>query len=421
VPGLDNDLPYHARVAGALRKSLENRDRFSPTLLNEEQVRALRPELERARTCLILARALVDFPYGRGPSIVPEDGATQASVPNYMPAMEIAKTLLPDTRVRVFDGDLRGALHNVRALLHLSQALAEEPNLMAQVVRCAIDALAVDQLEIVLAGGDLPDGDLAQIQCELEAEVASTKCLMGIRGERARIDWLLEKIQLEGASREELRVMVLPVSIGKPGLLESVLQQIRFAAICADLAGVRARGLRLMNEYSRICQLPMHERQSELKALSERSQPRYFDLWGSDAAYTGILRDAIAPDALLNCSIVAVAMERFRLAHHRWPDKLEELAPAYMKAIPVDPFGGQSLRLISQGPARIIYSVGRNLVDDGGKVGPQMLRGGADFGFILHDPAQRRRPGAPFVYPARDSKDEKPAKGEPQNSGKKGA
>jgi hypothetical protein len=417
VPGLENDLPYHARVAAALRKSLGERDRFSPTLLNEEQVRALRPELERAKTCLMLARAQVDFPYGRGPSIVPENGATQANVPLYMPAMEVAKTLLPDTRVRVFDGDLRGALHNVRALLHLSQALAEEPNLMAQLVRCAIDALAVDQLEIVLAGGDLPDGNLAQIQRELEAEVASTKCPLGIRGERARTDWLLKKIQMEGASREELRAMVLPVSASKPGVLELVLQEIRFAAICADLAGVRSRGLRLMNEYDRIGKLPLHERHNELKALSERSQPSYFDLWGSGAAYTRILMDEIPPAALLTCSIVAVAMERFRLINHRWPDRLEELVPAYLKAIPLDPFDGQPVRLVRKGTASLIYSVGPNQIDDHGTLNAKSNATGADLGFILHDPAQRRRPGPPFVLPKRDSKDDKSAKGQPKRSG----
>ncbi len=128
-----------------------------------------------------------------------------------------------------------------------------------------------------------------------------------------------------------------------------------------------------------------------------------------EAEVARFLRDEIDQAALLNCAITAVAMERFRLANQRWPEKLQELTPKYLGTIPLDPFDGLPLRMVGKDSARIIYSIGPNSTDEGGKLSSKF--GGrrqdlADLGFILHDPSQRRRPAPPFVIPERDGKGE---------------
>jgi len=66
---------------------------------------------------------------------------------------------------------------------------------------------------------------------------------------------------------------------------------------------------------------------------------------------------------------VAIALERYRLAHGSNPESLDALAPQFMKEIPHDIIGGGPLhyRRTSDGQF-VLYSVGWNETDDGGVV-----------------------------------------------------
>jgi hypothetical protein len=66
---------------------------------------------------------------------------------------------------------------------------------------------------------------------------------------------------------------------------------------------------------------------------------------------------------------LAVAMTRYRLDHGQLPRQLAALVPNYLDEIPIDPFNGQSLRLTTRNGEWIIYSVGANGIDNGGKSG----------------------------------------------------
>lgn len=73
---------------------------------------------------------------------------------------------------------------------------------------------------------------------------------------------------------------------------------------------------------------------------------------------------------------VVVAVERFRLRHGHLPTVLTELVPEFLASVPVDPFDGQPLRYrrLSAGAAEVygrpyvIYAVGRDRRDDGGRL-----------------------------------------------------
>jgi hypothetical protein len=59
-----------------------------------------------------------------------------------------------------------------------------------------------------------------------------------------------------------------------------------------------------------------------------------------------------------------LATKAFRQDNNRLPESLDELVPAYLHEIPVDPYDGKSLKY-SQGK-KIVYSVGKDLKDSGG-------------------------------------------------------
>jgi hypothetical protein len=64
---------------------------------------------------------------------------------------------------------------------------------------------------------------------------------------------------------------------------------------------------------------------------------------------------------------LALALAAFQRDHARYPDKLDELVPAYLPSIPGDIFSGKLLTYRPSENGYLLYSVGRNGADDGGR------------------------------------------------------
>jgi hypothetical protein len=66
---------------------------------------------------------------------------------------------------------------------------------------------------------------------------------------------------------------------------------------------------------------------------------------------------------------LACALERYRLANGQFPETLEPLAPKFIENLPRDVINGQPLKYRrTEGGQFVLYSVGWNQTDDGGKI-----------------------------------------------------
>jgi len=69
--------------------------------------------------------------------------------------------------------------------------------------------------------------------------------------------------------------------------------------------------------------------------------------------------------------VTALALERYRNQHGSYPNSLAELVPAFLKATPLDFMDGQPLRYrVAENGRFLLYSVGLDCVDNGGKFQP---------------------------------------------------
>jgi hypothetical protein len=89
--------------------------------------------------------------------------------------------------------------------------------------------------------------------------------------------------------------------------------------------------------------------------------------------------------ARMRVTETALAVERFRRANsNRLPDNLDQLLPAFMAAVPNDPYGGKSLRYKKREPGYVVYSIGSDERDDGGMEYDKEVRTApSDITFIL--------------------------------------
>ncbi|MCB9839140.1 MAG: hypothetical protein H6813_07370 [Phycisphaeraceae bacterium] len=67
-------------------------------------------------------------------------------------------------------------------------------------------------------------------------------------------------------------------------------------------------------------------------------------------------------------ALTALAIQRFRRNHNRWPATLAELVPEFCASVPIDRHNGQPLiyRIDPDSGAPVLYSVGSDRIDNGG-------------------------------------------------------
>jgi hypothetical protein len=145
-----------------------------------------------------------------------------------------------------------------------------------------------------------------------------------------------------------------------------------------------------MTRVVQIAKMPVEEQDRELKV---RGLPKADELAFFDRTYifprvakitTDLSEGQISGQAELRCAIVAIVAKRYASMHRSWPSSLDDLVPAFLPAVPRDPFDGAQLRFRVLDDGIIIYCLGPDNVDDGGKIDWQKPgRPGTDLGLRL--------------------------------------
>src|SRR5215218_5867608 len=76
---------------------------------------------------------------------------------------------------------------------------------------------------------------------------------------------------------------------------------------------------------------------------------------------------ALDGDATRGLVRLAVAAAAHKAKHGRYPEKLAELVPEFLQEVPPDPYDGRPIRLRRVEGGLVLYSVGRDRKDDGGR------------------------------------------------------
>ncbi len=361
--------------------------------LTERQAHQLRMDLERAGPALDQARKLADMPEGRYPVAWAAD-VISTPCP-WSDAVHVTQPLLRlDALLHDQDGKPDDALTSARALLNVGRSVGDEPFLYGPSNRNGCRHRAVRAIERTLAQGQPSERALAGVQESLAREEAVPLLLSHFRGERASMHVFLSQVD---AGHHRISELSCVPARGLRAHAETWLGR-------AHALEVHARYLRAMNEAVEIAKLPLdqqyplyHEWRQRRGCVENVGDGCMLAGWRED----GLLRT----HALLRCALVALAAERYRVAHGDWPRTVAEFVPAYLPAVPLDPFDGEPLRYRRTDAGVVIYSVGEDGRDDGGDANPPpdswVPR---DVVFALWDLPRRRQPPKPPAPAAADGK-----------------
>jgi len=282
------------------------------------------------------------------------------------------ETLLPnlsEIRIGVFllnleavlhaeNRDSKSAIRSVKSCFGISRSLAKEPVRISQLVRSACLSRAATIIEYCINRIKFTNEQLLELIESVRSSERISGMFYAFIGERCN-----------GISFFKAPGSVDPDLIGgvpfRPvlALYKAIGMTDSDAIIYLDL----------MDEYIKIYQLPLHQRQKAAEVVDAKFQSTskfHVLLYVIMPALSRTTIIDTRNTAQLLTTRIGLAIERYRLAAGKLPDELAELVPAYLDAVPMDPFDGNELRYKKLGVGFVVYSIGEDLIDDGGKERP---------------------------------------------------
>ena len=367
-------------------------------------------ELERWLTAhkvvVELARSLIHYPAGRFPLVVPVSPTEMGKRVDYHGLRIVRRVLELDMKLQSLRGQRSAAWDDLHAILLAFRSEREEPSLMGQLIRLAGREPALRGMEWLMAQ-DIAPQVVFEAQGWLLEEIEDPLFLWAIRGERALINrqmenWEAGKIHIRDIDHSEKSRW-------------DFFYNFRFKPY---VPCNHAYSLQWFNQIQKIAlKTPIEDQQAALNAIPEPP----IDLEHALARYyippvAPTHHNTVRDQALMRCAIVAIAVEGYRLRCGKWPKSLAELPADLLKEIPLDPFDGKPLRYRITDVGVVVYSVGLNRVDDGGKLSDNYFRDpNSDYGLQLWNPELRRlRPAPKDAKAPTPGKPASPIKSEPE-------
>ncbi len=367
--------------------------------LDDATVALIRGELDRHKGAVQVARTVADFDRGRhefevGPTIY------DTLLPDTQASRSVARLMAADSAIRAQDGDIDGALDSCRAIIAVGRSIGDEPFLISQLMRKAIDAVALNAIHRALGQGEPTDEALASLQSLLGDEGDQPFFVTGIRGERAMLDELLRRIRTGELPLEDFRP-------DTPTALIGTRRGVVFSWGKLSFDNQRALALEWLNEAVAIAHQPARLRPPLWDAwqaeIVREKQKRFF---AYTSAFPVFMMPAVAAfeteasrhQAGFGAMTILIAAERHRRKLGSWPKSIATIDPAFLPNARNDPYTDAPYHLARRVGRYLIYSVGPNQFDDGGRPsdnpsrkspGPDDIIAEAwDLGKRGHDPPQ---------------------------------
>jgi hypothetical protein len=281
-----------------------------------------------------------------------------ASLPELM-GPEAVKMIMA-TRLMGFDallkaesGDVPSAIDKIRAGLGSVSKVAQEGTLITYLISVAETRMLLSFLEAVCRGNEIDGEILLRLVADIEPSPWRERLARSISGDRI--------FSLESGLNTIARVM----DDEKPSnrllywLLRPVLKdEVRWQ-------------LEKLTRWEQMARDPYFKQRELLKMdlAFSADGPWYFKLTGfrDGGAYGSIFLKGAQLEAKFLASRTGMACRLYKSRNGSYPENLEALVPAILKEVPIDPFTGKPLVYRREGTGFIVYSLGSNQKDDGGR------------------------------------------------------
>lgn len=291
-----------------------------------------------------------------------------AEHPHYDKLARFAQVLAAMAIVEARGGNAHRAAKLIDDGLRLGELLKDEPVLIGQVIRYDIMSTMTDALAAVLCSCPLAPDDAARIDARLASIHPIPGWANAAVGQRT----------LGIAVFDEIFGRRYPTDfMDKPGSTQPakrVTQQGRSMRLRPKLYARVTWTLDELQYLERMRSLVRSEGQPYAEHM--RACPTDYDTytgWARVAVVTCVLlppwtsEPAHTASARIAAGRILLRVHAFRARHERYPSQLTELQTTDKWAAPADPYSGKPFIYRRHGNGFILYSIGPNMRDDGGR------------------------------------------------------
>ena len=321
--------------------------------LSEETKQLIGQYLAQNKRALELLGKAASIEHSRYP--IDLSAGFAARMPHLREIRDVARLLLLDALWHVQNNEGEEAMEAVVSIFGVARTLAKEPLIISQLFRFTCESIGVSAIERVVNRMGLGDEQLARLSETFAQGEDESGLLRGFVGERCAVFEALR--DPDGVD---------PRVLGAPQSMRLLYGAYRAMGLTDKGATIY---LDLMDGLFDALRLPEHERIKAAETIQAELQdvPKiYVMLHMLMPAHSQIFQQSLNNIARLRTVRAGLAIERYRLANGKLPENLAELVPAYLDAVPKDPFDGQELRYKRLEKGYVVYSIGEDGSDDGG-------------------------------------------------------
>ncbi|HKQ47227.1 MAG TPA: hypothetical protein VJZ71_04055 [Phycisphaerae bacterium] len=328
--------------------------------------------------------------------------AINVLIPELSDLRQASKILVLESLIAAQKDQRQRAEQLLLDMTPMTRALDGSSTLIGALVQLATTSLMQDSVERCINQCGLSDASLRKLHIALQESEAYPDMKQAYYGERIIFLDTLQWVRTSGPSA----ITTLTGSQGSPGP-ESLWRYIpilppldiscgldQYNLLVSAVGTPNGRTIKAITTLDGAAErLPMY---CVMSRIMLPSLSRSIVLWVRTVGSNRALR-------------AAIAAERFRLANDCWPEKLDDLVPKYLDAVPLDPIDGKSIRyaIIPEGMKTWTICDDDKNEDNGGDVRRLESRTGnrtkdrpMDYGWVILNPSLRNRPAPTTTQPA---------------------
>jgi len=295
---------------------------------------------------------------------------TSIPLPHLQQIKASMSPLLLDAAVQAQEGRPEQATEDMQAALRLSGSLREEPLVISQLVRISCREMINSALERVLSEQRLTDNQILALIRSVDDEENPNSMEHAMAGERCLgIHYHQHPVEESLAATRTPS----PDDDSPSPTADKLAPGFALFRVVGLLAADLDYYLGIMSQRVALTKAAFPERIAAANRLDDQLSHtpwRYYHLYADLVlpALNKVDNKCARDVARLGLRRTALAIERYRLSNQdHLPGKLIDLVPAFLSSVPQDPFDGQPLRFKPLDKGYVIYSVGPDLTDDGGR------------------------------------------------------
>ncbi len=308
----------------------------------------------------------------RGGPVYPLDFSKGLAMdlPHLAPMRECARLLRADAIIKAMEGNKTEAFEDVIAGMKLGEALKQEPVLISQFVRIAMNGILSSGLQVSLEGADLSPEQTRRLMMQIARGRDRRAFADSLAGELHMGLQIFSGLREPNPAKRDAFDLAFYLGAGAPDTIDELIRDFYRSPLGRPWLNMdEAAYADLIGRLCSAAEQPYYEAAPEMNQI---------EMDFSSLAPTRVLSDRLIPglmrayesqarhEAILDLMQMGILVEQHHARTGSYPESLDAIAPEFGGSLPVDPFTGNPYLYQPSDDGFLLYSIGQNLIDDGG-------------------------------------------------------